>query len=189
VRNRKPFEPASTQCTAKSKRSQERCNNLAIRGSTVCRMHGGSIGVVKNKAKQRVEVAVADAKIAAFLQNNEIVPVDNPLEALKELAGEIVMIKDWLRGQVTHLDNESAVQGEQIAAIMQLYSNCLDKSERVLVNIAKLNIDDRLAHIQGAQAAMMVKVLSEALMVLLKDDSQRTQAKVIVGRLLEKYDS
>lgn len=29
------------QCTAKSKRSQERCKNRSMKGKTVCRMHGG----------------------------------------------------------------------------------------------------------------------------------------------------
>jgi hypothetical protein len=31
-----------SQCTAKSKRSGERCRRAATRGRTVCRMHGGA---------------------------------------------------------------------------------------------------------------------------------------------------
>jgi len=30
-----------TQCTAKSKRTQQQCKSPAMRGKTVCRMHGG----------------------------------------------------------------------------------------------------------------------------------------------------
>lgn len=33
--------PLAKQCTAKSKRSGERCRNLAVTGYEVCRMHGG----------------------------------------------------------------------------------------------------------------------------------------------------
>ena len=32
---------ACTQCSAKSKRSQERCRNPAIKGKTKCKHHGG----------------------------------------------------------------------------------------------------------------------------------------------------
>jgi hypothetical protein len=188
-RARLKLEPRSEQCTATSKRSEQRCLNPAIRGSTVCRMHGGSLPSVKDKAARNVAEAVADAKIAQFLSQNQIVPVENPLEALKELAGEIVMVKNWLRDQVTNLSHESTVQGDQISSVMQLYSNFLDKSDRTLTNIAKLNIDERLSHIQGAQATMMVKVLTEAIMKLVKDDDKRNEAKVIVGQLLQKYDS
>ena len=193
-KSRLALEPPSVQCVATTRGNEEtgeeprRCRNRAIRGSTVCRMHGGSAGAVKNKARQRVEAAVAEAKIAQFLSRNEVVPVENPLEALRELAGEVVMVKDWLRDQVTNLSYESSIQGEQISAIMQLYSNFLDKSERILVNIGKLNIDERLSHIEYAQAQLMAKVMGEAMMKLLNDPDKRDQAKVIVGQLIERYD-
>jgi hypothetical protein len=186
-RSRKPLEPSSPRCK-RTLKSGEQCKNLAIRGAVVCRMHGGSAPQIRNKAAQRVEEHVANAKIARFLAQNQIEPVDNPLEALRELAGEIVAVKGWLRDQVTHLDHESSVQGEQIAAVMQLYSNFLDKSERVLVNIAKLNIDERLSHIQHAQAQIMVQVFAEALRKVLPEQQKQADAKVIIGQLLAKYD-
>ena len=46
---------ACTQCSAKSKRSQERCRNPAIKGKTKCRHHGGrSTGskTAEGKARQ-----------------------------------------------------------------------------------------------------------------------------------------
>jgi hypothetical protein len=151
-------------------------------------MHGGSTQIARSKAAERVDAAVADAKIARFLSTHQIEPVENPLEALRELAGEIVAVKGWLRDQVTHLEHESSVQGEQVAAVMQLYSNFLDKSERVLVNIAKLNIDERLSHIQHAQAQIMVQVFAEALRRCMPDQEKQADAKVIIGQLLSKYD-
>lgn len=42
------------RCTAKSKRSQKPCNNPAIKGGTVCRMHGGGAPQVKASALERL---------------------------------------------------------------------------------------------------------------------------------------
>jgi hypothetical protein len=44
-----------TQCSAKSKRSQERCRNPAIKGKTKCKHHGGlstSAKTPEGKARQ-----------------------------------------------------------------------------------------------------------------------------------------
>jgi hypothetical protein len=47
------------QCTAKSKRSKERCQKWAVRGRTTCRMHGGvSIGLRTKVGKVRARIAV-----------------------------------------------------------------------------------------------------------------------------------
>ena len=47
-------KPITRQCTAKSKRSQERCRRSAVPGATVCKMHGGAIPAVKAKANLRL---------------------------------------------------------------------------------------------------------------------------------------
>jgi hypothetical protein len=187
-RARLKLEPKAPQCKATG-RSGDRCKNFAIRGAVVCRMHGGSTKAVKAKAADRVEKAVAEAKISRFLQQHQVEPVENPLEALKELAGEIVAVKNWLRDQVTNLSHESSVQGDQISSVMQLYSNFLDKSDRTLTNIAKLNIDERLSRISQVQAQVMVLVFAEALQkVMGSDQAKQTQAKVVIGELLQRYD-
>ena len=41
---------AAPRCTAKSKRSGKRCNGPAVRGWTVCRMHGAGGGHGSGKA-------------------------------------------------------------------------------------------------------------------------------------------
>ena len=39
-----PLNKFATQCTAKSKRTGQRCKNPAVQGWTVCRMHGAGGG-------------------------------------------------------------------------------------------------------------------------------------------------
>ena len=47
------------QCTARSKRSGERCKRRPIRGGNVCSMHGGKIPAVVARAQQRLALREA----------------------------------------------------------------------------------------------------------------------------------
>ena len=45
----------SIQCTAKSKASGQQCRRRAIKGATVCQMHGGTAPQVKAKAEETLK--------------------------------------------------------------------------------------------------------------------------------------
>lgn len=49
------------QCTAKGKRKGGRCGNDAIKGGSVCRMHGGAAPQVRKKAQERLAAMVDPA--------------------------------------------------------------------------------------------------------------------------------
>jgi hypothetical protein len=51
--------PPSIRCTKKKHSTGKPCGRWAIRGSTVCPSHGGSIPAVKAKAAKNVEIAQA----------------------------------------------------------------------------------------------------------------------------------
>ena len=52
-----PLKRGNPQCTARSKRSGERCQKAAMSGTNVCRNHGGAAPQVRAKAKRRLEEA------------------------------------------------------------------------------------------------------------------------------------
>ena len=56
-----------SQCTAKSKRSKERCRRWALRGKSVCHMHGGrSIGPKTEKGKENsIKAVLKEGKYTA----------------------------------------------------------------------------------------------------------------------------
>ena len=55
------------QCTARSKRSGERCRLPSMLGSNVCRSHGGAAPATRAKAKRRLEQA-SDVLVQRLLQ-------------------------------------------------------------------------------------------------------------------------
>ena len=81
------------------------------------------------------------------------VPFLSRLEALAQLAGEVVALKDFLSRMVASLEALSydggAKVGEQAKVEMLLYERALDRAERVLATIARLNVDERLVRLEG----------------------------------------
>ena len=51
----------SRRCTAKAHRTGERCRAAAIKGGTVCRVHGGATPAVREKAQERLMAMVEPA--------------------------------------------------------------------------------------------------------------------------------
>lgn len=78
------------QCTATANSTGERCQNAPIKGSNVCRVHGGSAPQVKKKAQERLD-EMADETTASAQRNiedlqKEYEATDDPETKLKILA-------------------------------------------------------------------------------------------------------
>src|SRR5690349_5780100 len=81
----------SPRCTAKSKQSGQRCRKAPMKGQSVCLAHGGGAPQNKHAAARRQVEAQA---LSTF--GGGTAPVRDPLEALAQLAGEILAVKDFL---------------------------------------------------------------------------------------------
>lgn len=135
-----------------------------------CKNHGGStpshrLAAAKEQARRTADEALR------LLGREGVRPVVNPLEALAELAGEIVATKDIFRERVAELRAEAwrysdDKGGEQLRAEIAMYERALDRSARVLADIARLKIDERLMAIteqQGQTLAAVITVVLERL--------------------------
>lgn len=162
-----PFRQRCTaRCAGKSRPdlAGKPCRAWAVQGATVCRMHGGASKQAKTKAKERLlerEVLSTAARLAGA---GKAPTIDNALEALAKLAGEILSVKDLFRERLADLDGNSwrySGQGaEQLRAEVALYERAMDRSVSVLGTISRLKIDERLARIQEEQGQAVVTVLS-----------------------------
>lgn len=147
-------------CTGHRKTDGRACGQAAGRGTDhpgygACKLHGGC---TPGGAKHGRELQVIEEgrKLLARLDAS---PVTDPLSALARLAGEVAAWREAMAAKVnelTELRYSGAKTGEQLRAEVELYERAMDRLERILVAMARLNIDERLARIQEQQAAAVV---------------------------------
>ena len=134
------LQPISvTTCTAKSRRSGERCKNPPVVGSTVCRMHGGTTKQAKAKAAERL----LTARIRGELAKAEITPITDPAAAYADLAGEQWAFKELARQQIEVLEawhSWSEGAGEQIKATVQVYTAALAQMQKTLADMLRIGL-------------------------------------------------
>ena len=162
------------------------CGAYAITGGTVCTSHGGQLPRVKARAaanllEQRARLELADL---------DVQPVGDPLHQLAVLAGQILAWRDAMAEQVNNLTSlryESQGEngtGEQLRAEVALWERSLDRCERVLTAMARLNIDERLAKITDRQADLIEQALKAALAEIGLDlDAQDRAARSVARQL------
>lgn len=144
-------------------RSGAPCRASALRGSSParCRYHLG-----KRTADFKAERdLVEQARKITGLSQSEPVDVEQVLSEHLALAGEARQWKDTLRAMVEQLDSVGyeAKAGEQVRAAVRLYSEALDRLDKMLSNIAKLRIEERLAAVEEAREVRLRAVLIAAL--------------------------
>lgn len=117
----------------------------------------------------------------------QIVPVDNPLAAYADFAGEVMAWKQLmakLLEDLTTVAVTSEFQGEQIAGAVQLYERAMDRANTVLSSYARLRIDDRLAAISKQQAETVMRAIEAVITLLGADRDQATEARQVAARHL-----
>lgn len=83
------------RCTARSRRSGELCRRWAIRGGTVCIMHGGKAPQVQRKAAERLadlidpDRALREAAGLAYSNIQDIFDADGNLRPIQQLPREV----------------------------------------------------------------------------------------------------
>lgn len=179
--------PPERRCTATTRRSKDRCRLWALQGLTVCYRHGATKSA-QAKGRRAVADARLDEQLNRLLVGTGASPVDNPLRALADLAGEMMAFKNGLASLVRKLDVDEirykGGAGEQIRAEVVLYERALERTGQLLVNIARLNIDERLAAIEEKQADTVIRAVEAALASVGVRGEDAIQAKKVAARHL-----
>lgn len=168
-------------------RAGEPCGLWPMRGGFVCASHGGKAPQVKAAAAARLVEWEAEEAVGRLQLRTG--PVDNPLVALQRLAGELLDVKDWIRGAVTRLqDDELRTRdekgGEQVRAELTAYMAILNQCVNGLAQLGKLKIDERLAAITEEQKRMMLRALEAALVSAGVIGPDQTAAKQVFASKL-----
>lgn len=162
-------------CSAKRKDGQP-CGGTPLRGADKCRMHLG----------KRTAVVKLEQAAAVQLARLNLTPVDDPLSALAGVTAEVLAWKDQIATKVNALTTlrYSTEGGEQLRAEVALWERALDRCERFLTAMAKLNIDERLAAIAEAQAQAVMDAIRIGLEAAGVDSGQRKVALAAVRQHL-----
>lgn len=196
------------RCTATAKRTGERCARAPIDGADICRSHGGAAPQVKAAAARRV----VEAKALKAVQGlGTWQPVTDPLSALADVAGEVLAVKDHLRGLVGRIvERERQAEhdavamasarltgepvglrvpdekgAEQMRAEFTAYMAILNSAVGTLATIAKLNIDERMARIDEMRAEMIREALRRTFAEMGVAGEQQVRAFGVLGRHLK----
>lgn len=158
----------AVRCTAKN-RQGGRCGLAAVPGATVCGRHGGRAPQVTAAAARRLATAQAAAEALqarAILGCHDVKPIEDPIRELAALGGEILDLKDILAAKVAELRDwttSDSFDREGIKAVLGAYERALERCQRLLVDMAKLDLDTRLVRLSEAQADMLERVIEVVL--------------------------
>ena len=129
-------------------------------GTGRCKLHGGC-------APSSV-IAGINEQARQLLYKHDAGPVADPLEALQRLAGRALALEETIGELVNNLRSvryETETGGEQLRSEVAVLERAMDRCGRVLVDIAKLNIEERLARVTELQ----VQIVSDALAATFRD--------------------
>lgn len=175
------------KCGAKLRGREGTCSlpagwGTSHKGYGRCRKHfGNSPNVARAAEVERVE-----REARAELARLDVAPVDDPLGELQKLAGRVLAWEEAIGKLVNGLSAiryESEHGGEQLRAEVALLERAMDRCERVLVAMGRLNIDERLVRITEKQGSLIVGVLKGALDDLGIDRNAEEVHKVMARRL------
>jgi hypothetical protein len=117
-------------------------------------------------------------------------PLNDPLEALLELGGEVRAYQGVLRERLSELgqfSKDDVAQIDRERAVVRLYGEALDRSHRVLTDLARLGLDERIVRVREAQAAIVVASVIKVLAhpdLALDGERQRRARSLLAAELL-----
>jgi len=135
----------------------EKCQAYAINGGKVCAAHGGRAPQMKATAALNVAERKAEGLLAGI---TDFEPVTDPLTELQRVAGRAVRLVEVLEPVVAELKRiRYESQAEQVDGRMVVYERALDRAGKILADMARLNIEERLARVGEAQARQINHVI------------------------------
>jgi hypothetical protein len=154
-------------CGARKRQGEGTCRRPAGWGTDHvgvgrCKLHGGSTRNQRTKARNDI----IDAEVRAILQRETLTPIRDPLSQLQMLAAEVLAVKDVFAAKVeslTQWEYRNGEDTEELRAVIQGYERGLDRANRLLVGMARLDLDARLVKLTEAQAGLLKRVVEAVL--------------------------
>jgi hypothetical protein len=129
-----------------------------------------------------------------MLEREGLLPVDDPIQQLQLVAAEILRLHDIFGDMVEDLPSWTTTDAsgrEDLRAVLRAFERSQDRSARVLLEMVKLDLPERLAKLTAAQGTIMIRLIEA---VILADEMALTQqqiqtAKAIVAREIPRVST
>lgn len=159
------------KCTAVSRRTGKPCGSYAVKGTVVCRKHGGSAPQIKKAAKLNYARYVVQEKVRREVGALAVdVPIESrvtdPLIELQRLTTEAIHFKDVLGKMVNELKDIERITTDgnvQIRAAVQLYGEAMDRTAKFLDMAMKHDIAGKIVQIEAAKVSAISAAISRAI--------------------------
>ena len=159
------------KCTAVSRRTGNPCRSYAVKGTTVCRKHGGSAPQIKKVAKLNYARYIVQEKVRREVGALAVdVPIESrvtdPLIELQRLTTEAIHFKDVLGKMVNELKDIERITTDgnvQIRAAVQLYGEAMDRTAKFLNMAMKHDIAGKIVQIEAAKVSAISAAISRAI--------------------------
>jgi len=154
-----------------------------------CRKHfGNAPNVIKAAETERIDQQARKALEGI----TDFDAITDPVERLQMLAGRaerfMQVIGDRVE-QLTSIRYSTDEGGEQLRAEVTIYERALTATGRLLVDLARLGLDERSVRVQEAQVAILAGALSQALSETDLPAEQRQAITVRVAELVDQADT
>lgn len=177
-----------SRCGARKRQGEGTCTQPAgwgtdHQGVGHCKLHGGSTPAQTTQANRRR----AENEARALLAELHVAPVEDPLQALLKIAGQVLAWQEATASLVNELEEvryEGATGAEQLRAEVALYERAMDRAVAVLAAIARLNIEERLARVTERQADAVIDAIDAALAAVGVTGQDAAKAKQAAARHL-----
>lgn len=146
------------RCSATARGTGERCRRQAMRGATVCYVHGGQLPVVKAAAKRRLDAEKAQ-KVLDRIDLSNAEPVTDPVAELAAIAGKATHLVDVLNAQTAQLEPGEVVESPKFLAL----ERAIDRASKVLVDINRLDLIGKRIAVDAASAQALQAIIVEAI--------------------------
>jgi hypothetical protein len=180
------------RCSGTASSTGEQCRLPPIRGGTVCHKHGGSAPQVKAAAARRVAEAEVLTVYERYSANGDSSAVDVAAELLR-MVTRLTRFADFATGRIEALSAEQwrTFSTRTQAEVGMFQASCRDAG-RLLTDIAKLGVLERIAAVQAriseAQGARLHASISAILQDLGVDPRDPAVRQIAADRLTEMVE-
>lgn len=197
------------KCAGHNKTTGKPCGSNPVNGTTVCRMHGGSLPVVKKAARERHIMSLTEGKVAKLLAEVDM-PAQHPLDGLLEvvrhsgammrmlggLVGELDLHPgeetlymgpegDILRGKALYGPDHSGDAAPHV--LLSLYGLWSDRYARACKLALDANIDERLVRNAESTSEKMFTAITKAIAAAELSDVQRAKLQGAMAAELRRF--